>query len=92
MDKNLPKRITELENQVKALQGLILKLPLSPAAIGALNQAFINSNFDKFEVRRLLLSTGQAVNPTKEGEIVYHSTTPSLKIMLNGAVKTITVS
>jgi len=101
--EQLQNKIIELERKVAILERQALKLPLSPASAGALNQSFISTLFDKFNVRilnlldgklnvqRLFLTTGNAVNPTVEGEIVYHSTTPSLKIFLGGTVKTFTI-
>ena len=90
MNPELLKRIELLEKKMNQME--TLKLPLSPTVMGAINQAFISYFFNKFNVRRLLLTAGNAVDPVVEGEVVYHSTTPSIKVMLGGTVKTITVT
>lgn len=84
-----------MEERIKKLEERIAKLEskqFSNISMGELNQAMIPYYFNKFNVRRLLLTTGNAVNPTVEGEIVYHSTTPSIKVLLNGTVRTINVT
>ncbi len=97
MDKvqQLEERILKLEQllaEEKKARETAVNETFTPSWMGMLRELFKAFYFDKFNVRRLLLTTGQAVNPSVEGEIVYHSTTTSIKVYLNGAVKTFTVS
>lgn len=85
-------KIDDLEKRIQKLEENSIKFPIDVKFLQALNQAYIAGVFDRFNVGRLVLTPGNAVNPSQEGEIVFHATTPSLKVLLGGVVKTITVS
>jgi len=87
----LTRKVEELTTWKAERMRQQLSLPLDPSSIEVLNQAFINSNFSKFEVKRLILTAGATDDPAVEGELVYHGTTPSIKVLL-GTVKTITTA
>lgn len=92
MDPETKRKFQELENKIKLLERMLLKMPLDPQALGALNQALISGDIEQINIRRVILRKNGATNPIKEGEIIYHDTTPSLKVLLGGVVKTINVS
>jgi len=71
-----------------------LSLPLDVPSISVLNEAFKTRYFDVVKTRELFLKPGFSVNPSSEGQILYHenSGTQVVKIYLDGAVKTITTS
>ncbi len=88
----MDKRIQQLEKRIAELEAKLGREQFDNTSMGKLNQAMIPYYFNKINVRRVFLTTGNAVNPSQEGEVVYHSTTPSIKVMLNGVVRTFTVS
>lgn len=69
-----------------------LHLPLDPASIQVLNEAFKGSSFDKIVVQSLFLKTGVSNNPLVDGQVVYHDSSDVIKTRLNGTVKTFTTS
>lgn len=88
----MEEKIAQLESRIAQLEKDSVKFPIDIVFLRALNEAYIAGAFDQFNVKRLVLTPGQAINPALEGEIVFHKTTPSLKVLLGGVVKTITVS
>jgi len=88
----MEQKIIELENRIKELENKTLSFPISPAGAGSLNQSFLSSFFDRFNVKRLFLTTGQSTNPSVEGEVVYHESSKTLRVRLNNAVRTITTT
>jgi len=92
MENNLQQKINELEQRIKTLENSSLSFPISPSGAGSLNQSFISSFFERFNVRRLFFTTGQSVNPSVEGEMVYHESSKTLKVRLGNIVRTITTT
>lgn len=92
MDKiqELQQQIDELKKKVETQQ---LYLPIDIPSMQALNQALISNKFNRVMTDSVFLTTGNSVNPSIEGQVVYHnnSGSPVLKVYINGAVKTFTV-
>lgn len=89
----MEERIKKLEEKVAKLEKESIKFPLDIVFMQALSQAMISFGFDKIRVRRVILTPSRlTTNPAEEGEVLYHGTTPSIKIYIAGAVKTFTIT
>lgn len=85
--------LEELQQRIEKLEQQQLTLPIDVASMQALNQAFISNKFNAVLTDSIFLTTGNSVNPTKEGQIVYHENggTQQLRIFIDGVVKTFTL-
>lgn len=86
-------KYAELQKRIEKLEAQQLQLPIDVASMQALNQAFISNKFDSILVDSIFLTTGNSINPSKEGQIVYHENggTQQLKVFIDGAVKVFTL-
>ncbi len=84
----MEERLQQFERDLAELKKAVFKLPLDPSGIGALNQAFLPSNFDKFNVTNLHLKTGNEIEPSVNGQVVYNENagTPQIQAMIDDAV------
>lgn len=80
--------ITKIAEDLELLKTQVFKLPLDPTGMGALNQAFLTSEFDKFNVTQLNLRTGNSLQPNVNGQIIYNENggSPQLQAMIGGVV------
>lgn len=101
MEDKLNKEIETLKAQVadllkwkKEKEKQQLTLPLDHASVRVLDNAFRVSSFSEFSVQNLRMHTDNEADPYREGEIVYDRAggTEVLKIYINGAVRTFTVT
>jgi hypothetical protein len=81
-------RFRKLEQEVETLKKQSFKFPLDPTGLGALNQSFFPYNFDKFNVTNLHLKTGNSIEPSVNGQVVYNENagTPQLQAMIDDVV------
>lgn len=86
------KQLNQLLEWQKEMKRQQLKMPIDEASMQALSQALLNVIMEKVNARSIVFTTNEATDPTTEGQMVYHSTTPSIKVLLGGVVKTITVT
>lgn len=88
-EKQQLNQLIEWQKEMKRQQ---LSMPIDEASMQALSQSLLNVIMEKVNVRSIVFTTSEATNPTIEGQMVYHGTTPSIKVLLGGVVKTITVT
>lgn len=84
----MEERLAQLERELNEIKKAVFKLPLDPSGIGALNQAFLPNNFDKFNVTNLHLKTGNEIEPSVNGQVVYNENagTPHIQAMIDDVV------
>lgn len=86
------KQLNQLLEWQKEMKRQQLSMPIDEASMKALSQALLNVIMEKINARSIVFTTNEATDPTFEGQMVYHSTTPSIKVLLGGTVRTITVT
>lgn len=83
------RKVDELYKWMQDRKRQQLTLPLDIASVSVLNEAFRSRYFDVVKTRELFLKPGFSVNPSVEGQIVYHenSGTQEIRAYVDGAVK-----
>ena len=92
--QQLKTQMAELLKWKKEREAKQLKLPLDYTSERILNESFRTVTFHTMNITNSNITTGNSIDPSKEGQIVYHENggTPLLKIYIGGAVKTFTVT
>lgn len=86
-------KIQELEERIAKLEKQPLQLPVEPSSMRAITEGLRNVRIPRVYADNIFLTTGNSIDPTTEGQIVYHENagTQILKIYIDGAVKTFTL-
>lgn len=86
----MEERIKKLEDKIAELERQQLRLPIDTPSMKAITEGFRTVRVPRIYVDNIFLTTGNSVDPSTEGQIVYHENggTQVLKVYIDGAVKT----
>lgn len=83
--ERMKREIAELRRWKEQKTQQQLSMPLDNASLGVLNDAFYRYEFDRIKLINLFFRTGNAQNPTENGQMTYYdSGTVGIRTRIDG--------